>query len=224
MGAKIEICYLSYDNIKEILSNLINVLFQSGVSYNENIQGEYTYWIDSPIWNFGDSNTISEKCGNIYKTLDDMNDIINLLSNNYSPTLKFGIKLFEREIALVVSVCEGEGNWKEVKISIDRYEAYDSLSEINKEKIVIYLIKLFNKLALYLKPYYGICATELMGLAPSPEKLCIEKDTLGDLNYFSNDLVSKINLKIYENEYKIKKLTDGSVILVKQYGLFNLGL
>lgn len=223
MGAKIELCYLSNDNIKNILNNLINVLFQLGISYNENIQGEYTYWIDSPFWNFGDSNTVVEKCENTYKTLNDMNDILNLLSNNYSPTLTFGLNLFERDIALVVSIFESEGNWKEVKIALDRYEAYDSQNDIKKEKILLFLNELFCILAESLKPYYGICATEIMGLATSPEQLFIEKDTLGDFNYFCLELVSKINLKVYKNDFIVKELTDGSVILVKQYGLFNLG-
>jgi hypothetical protein len=223
MGAKIEFCYLSNDNIKSILVNLISVMFQSGVRYNENIEGEYTYWIDSPIWNFGDSNTVSEKSGNSFKTLNDMNDIINLLSSNYSPTLTFGTKLFERDIALILSICEGEGRWKEVKISLDRYEAYDSLNEIKKKKILIFLNELFYKIASSLKPYYGICATEIMGLATSPERVFIEKDTLGDFNYFSSELVSKTSLKVYENDYKIQELEDGGVILLKQHGLFNLG-
>lgn len=223
MGAKIELSYLSDDSITNILVNICNVFFQSGISYNKCIQGEYTYWIDSPIRNFGDSNTVNEDSENFYETSEEMESIINLLSSNYSPTLTFGIKLYGKDIAMVLSICESEGNWKEFKISIDRYEAYDSLSEIKKKEILIFLYKLFCKIASRLKPYYGVCATEIMGLATSPEQLSIKKEMLGDFNYFCSKLVSEMSLKEYENDYIVKELMEGGVVLVKRYGLLDLG-
>lgn len=198
-------------------------MFDSSINYNEYIQGEYSYWIDGPIWKFGESNTEKEQSSDVYKALEEIDSIVNVLSSNFSPTITFGARWFEKPIALILSICEGGDRWKEVKISVDRYEVFDSLNSKEQEKAVVNLRELFYKIALSLKPYYGIAATEIMGLVTSPEQLQIDNYLLGDFNYFDRNLVSIINLSDFENDHVIKNLPDGSAFLFRRQGLLELG-
>lgn len=52
MGVKIELCYLS---------------------------DKYSYWIDSPIWDFGDSNAVNENSGKFYQITEEEGRIVVLL-------------------------------------------------------------------------------------------------------------------------------------------------
>lgn len=223
MGAKIEICFLADKNSRDILVNMLNALFDVGINYNEYIRGEYSYWIDGPIWKFGKSITVTEKSSNGFKELREIDTIINILSSNFSPTITLGANWFDKDVTFILSIYESGKRWREVKISVDRYEVFDSLNSAEREKAIIKLRELFYKSALSLKPYYGIAATEIMGLAASPEELQIDNHSLGDFNYFDRSLVLKVRLEDFINDYVIDDLLDGSAFLYKREGILELG-
>ena len=223
MGAKFEICYLSDKNNRDILVNTLCALFDVGIKYNEYIHGEYSYWIDCPIWKFGESATVIEQKRKAFKEIGEIDSIINVLSSHFSPTITLGAYWFGKAITLILSTCESEEKWNEVKISVDRYEVFDSLKSIEKEKAIVNLREIFNRTALNLKPYYGIAATEMMGLASSAENLQIDNHYLGDFNYFDRSLVLKMQLSDYTNDYVIEELIDGCAFLYKLQGILDLG-
>lgn len=222
MGAKLQFCFLSEDRSKDILLNSLSILFDFGVNYNEYIQGEYTYWKDGPIWKFGESNTICESDGHVAKTVDEIMDVIEILAENFSPSIILGMMWFDKPLAVVLSICENDEHWKDVNVSIEREDVLDSLSKADKETASLKLKELFKKLALRIKPYIGVGATELSGFS-SPEKLEIGMDNLGDFNYLSNGITSRLEISIYEDEYSIEVLEDGNILLNKLSGRLELG-
>lgn len=223
MGAKIEICFLTDKNNRDILVDILNVLFDVGINYNGYVRGEYSYWIDGPIWKFGESITVTEENRNEFKGLREINTIINVLSSNFSPTITLGANWFDKAITFILSIYESEKDWREVKISVDRYEVFDSLNSIEREKAITKLREIFYKLALSLKPHYGITATEIIGLVASPEELQIDNHSLGDFNYFDSSLVFKVKLDDFISDYVIDNLLDGCVFLYKREGILELG-
>ena len=46
---------------------MLNALFDVGINYNEYTLGEYSYWIDGPIWKLGEPITVTEKSRNGFK-------------------------------------------------------------------------------------------------------------------------------------------------------------
>lgn len=223
MGAKIEVCFLTNKNSKDIMVNILNELFNVGINYNGYVRGEYSYWIDGPIWEFGESITVTEEKLNVFKEHRDINTIINELSSGFSPTITLGAKWFDKSITFILSIYESEKDWREVKISVDRYEVFDSLTLIEREKAVGKLREIFYKVALSIKPHYGIAATEIMGLEASPDDLLIDNNSLGDFNYFDSSLLFKVKLDDVISDYDIFKLPDGCVFLYKREGIMELG-
>ncbi len=223
MGAKIEICYLSDKSNESIIVDTLSALFKLNINYNGFIQGEYSYWIDGPIWKFGESRVIKEQSSGTFKRFIELSNIVNILSSNFSPTITLGACWYKKPLALHLSIYENERDWKEVKISIDRYEAIDS-HKIDGQKINIENIQtLFYEIAVKLKPYYGVAATEIMGLVDSPEKLQLDNYAFGDLNYFDKASASRLKLSDLKNDFLLNRLYDGSIFLFRKQGIFELG-
>lgn len=223
MGAKIEFAFLINCNNKEVLHNIIFGLFQNEITYNKGVQGKYTYWIDGPIWQLGDSRTILENKETEYDTIFDMKDIICLLSKYFSPSITFGIVVGMKEIPLTLSIFENEGSWKEAVLSLDRYDAYDSQNIETRKNTIGRFQDIFNSVVLNMSPYYGVCATEISGLPASAERLCINEESMGDLTYLSSALLSQDDREKYEQNYYINTLSNGGHILIKRKNLFALG-
>lgn len=222
MGAKLNFCLLTDNNSKDILTKTISILFELGWRYNQFVHGEYSYWIDAPIWCMGESKTLKEEHLCLANQGTKFEDIIDELSQHYSPAITLGIEWFGKNSMAMLSICENEGEWKEVKFSFDRYDALDSLDMLLKDEAKIRLTEVFSKIMLEIEPYYGIGATEIMELVESPEKLKIDKETLGDLNYFSKKVVQEINLKEYDEYYIISENLNGGVLLTRKYRLLEL--
>lgn len=223
MGAKIEICFLTNKNNRDVLIDILNELFNVGINYNGYVHGEYSYWIDGPIWKFGESITVTEEKLNKIKELREINTIINVLSSGFSPTITLGAKWFDKTITFILSIYESEKDWREVKISVDRYEVFDSLDIMRRKKSINKLREIFYKVALSIKPHYGVAATEIMGLVASSDELLIDNNSLGDFNYFDSSLLSKVKLEDVLSDYDIFKLPDGCVFLYRREGILELG-
>lgn len=223
MGAKIEIYFLTNKNNSDVLVDILHELFNVGINYNGYVRGEYSYWIDGPIWEFGESITVTEEKLNEFKELREINSIINVLSIGFSPTITLGAKWFDKTITFILSIYESEKDWREVKISVDRYEVFDSVDIMRRENTINKLSEIFYKVALSIKPHYGVAATEIMGLVASPDELLIDNNSLGDFNYFDSSLLSKVKLENVISDYNIFKLPDGCVFLYKREGILELG-
>lgn len=222
MGAKIEFCYLSDNSNKSILLNVIKVLYDIGWTYNKHVKGEYTYWIDAPIWNFGDSKTYIEPDFSDELNFEYIEKIIEETSDYYSPSIKIGTIWEEKIIAATVSIFENDANWKEVKFSIDRYKTLDSVDFSSKGIIENKLKQLFLGIGLGLKPYYGIGATEVYGLVSSPDMLIPNYCTLGDLNYFSKISTEKYDLEKLKINFNVEVLNNGVWFAYSKDKLFKL--
>jgi len=223
MGAKIEFAFLVEGDMYKVLYNLITGLFQSGIKYNKGVQGKYSYWIDGPIWNYGDSRTILEDKETEYDSLFAMKDIMSLLSKYFSPSITFGIMVGLKEFPLALSVFENEGSWKEAVISLDRYEAYDSHNIETRNDMIGRFQDIFKSVALNVSPYYGVCATEIKGLPASPEQLCVNEESMGDLTYLSSALLSQDEQEEYEKNYDVIPMSNVGLMLIKRDNLFGLG-
>ena len=53
MGAKIEFRFLVNGKIEEVLMKAYGALLQCNWRYNGCVLGEYSYWLDGPIWLLG---------------------------------------------------------------------------------------------------------------------------------------------------------------------------
>ena len=179
MGAKIEFVYLSDRNNKDILTAVLDSLSLIGWKYNHLGEGEYTYWVDGPIWMFGDSKTFYAKENKEYDT------IIHDLASHFSPSITLGADWFGKTVEARLSIIENHNEWKEVKFSVDRYDALDSYDVNQKNEIIVSLCNIFTDIVSSLMPYYGFGATEVDGIVESPEDLVVEEDHLGDMNYFA---------------------------------------
>jgi len=223
MGAKFEFSFLVNESNYNILAQTIHALFACGATYNKEVQGKYTYWMDGPIWNYGDSRTISEENDKTYSNPTDMKEIIWVLSKHYSPNIIFGLRIKDRVVPLGVDLFEGEGSWRELGLFLDRQDAYDDYDNQSQREISEIFIKLFKSIVLETRPYYGIWATEIMGLPASPELLNVKEILGGDLTYLSSELLSRVDIHAYELKFQIVPILDVGIMLVTRKNLFGLG-
>lgn len=214
MGAKIIFSFLSDSNKVEILNSSYSALENSGWEYNKYNLGEYTYWIDAPIWNFGNSVTKKESTLNYTNTKQSVNEIIELLSQYYTPTINIGIKIYDLIVEGILSVFEGEKQWKNVNFSVDREKLIDTIDKNIREESIKILRRTFSELCIKLKPYYGIGATEYTGVENSPNKIP-RRILLGDLNYFSLICLEKIELNIDKADYDKINMDNGKSYYLK---------
>ncbi|WP_411681645.1 hypothetical protein [Clostridium thailandense] len=223
MGAKIEFCYLSDNSNKSILMDAMKVLYDIGWTYNKHVKGGYTYWIDGPIWNFGDSKTYIETDCSIEMNFQYIEKAIEQISQYYSQAIVIGTSWEGIIIEAIISIFENETNWKEVKFSIDRYNTLDLMNFSQKPIILEKLKKVFLELGLRIKPYYGIGATEVSGLVSSPDMLINDYCALGDLNYFSQVSTEKFDVEKLKMDFNVEVLENGAWFVYCKDELFKLG-
>lgn len=223
MSEKIEFCYLVEGNNTVLITKIINILRDNGWRYNKYVLGEYTYWVDSPMWNFGNSITIKEK--EIWKddNTNKIEKIVNDISNYYSPSIILGSRWFDKDVEATVSIIENDKIWKEVMFSVDRFEIIDSLSLYDKKDAIIMLCNLFSMIAIQIKPFYGVAATEIMGVVQGSKEFRFDKETLGDTNYFSNQSIKHVNLDELMDEYHCQRYSNNDILLTRKSNLFELG-
>lgn len=223
MGAKIEFCFLSDNSNKSILLDIMRVLYNMGWTYNKHVKGEYTYWIDAPIWNFGDSETYIETDFSTKFNYESIEKMIVEISNYYSQSIIIGSSWEGKIIAATISIFENNTNWKEVKFSIDRDNILDSMDFSKKGIIAEKLKKVFLEIGLSINPYYGIGATEISGLVSSPDMLITDYSMLGDLNYLPRTLTEKYDIEKLKTDFNVEVLDDGAWFVYCKDELFKLG-
>ncbi len=217
MGDKIEFVYLSNRSNRDTLTAVLGSLSQIGWTFNHSNEGEYTYWIDGPIWMFGDSKTFNIRENNAYAS------IINDLASHFSPSITLGADWFGKTVRARLSVIENHNEWKEVKFSVDRYDVLDSFDANQREEIISCLCNVFTNIVSSLMPYYGVAATETVGVVESPKALKVAKNILGDINYFCNEVVKELDFEEFEQTYKIEFFGNIGGVLIKKKGLMELG-
>lgn len=217
MADKLEFVYLSNRSNRDILTTVLGSLNEIGWSFNHSNEDEYTYWIDGPIWVFGDSKTFKIRKDKTYE------NIIDDLARHFSPSITLGANWFGKDVRARLSVIETHNEWKEVKFSVDRYDVLDSYDANQRGKIISCLCNLFSNIVLSLMPYYGVVATEIMGVVESPEALIVEAEMLGDINYFCNEVAKKNDFEAFEQTYKIEFFGSLGRLLIKRKGLMELG-
>ncbi|WP_371379034.1 hypothetical protein [Sporomusa aerivorans] len=180
-------------------------------------EGEYTYWVDGPIWMFGDSRTFYAKENKEYES------IINDLASHFSPSITLGADWFGKTVEARLSIIENHNEWKEVKFSVDRYDVLDSYDTNQRDEIILCLCNIFTNIVSGLMPYYGCGAAEVYGVVESPEVLVVEENNLGDMNYFSNEAAKQLDLQKFKQTFKIEHLGNVGVLLIIRKGLMELG-
>lgn len=217
MGAKIQFVFLSNRNNRDILRAVLDSLYKIGWTFNHSNEGEYTYWIDGPVWMFGDSKTLYAKENKEYES------IINDLASHFSPSITLGADWFRKTVEARLSIIEKHNEWKEVMFSVDRYDVLDSYGTKQRDKIILLLCNIFTNIVSSLIPYYGFGATEVAGVVESAEDLVVEEDHLGDMNYFSNEAAKQLDLQKFKQTFKIDAVSNIGVLLIERNGLMELG-
>lgn len=220
MGAKIEFYFLSEANTSDILEYATRTLLEKGWSYNVVIKGQYTYWLDGPIYEFGDSKTVIEQ-----SSLGDssaLSDVVFEVSKHYSPSIYFGIQWFSRSISAALSVIEAADNWKWLLFTFDRFESLDALPVALKEDAKEQIFNLFTELAQSIKPFYGIGGTELYVPANRPEELSLQQTIGGDFYYISELAKEKLSVGSHVCNYLVINNPDNSMICSKAEELLEL--
>lgn len=200
MAAKLELLYLLNINKVDILSMACRVMEKHGIVYNFYEPGEYTWWIDGPIWEFGKSYTyIEPKMGN----KNNLYHIIQKCEQMYSPNIKLNACLSGKIVTFHVSIIEKETRWIELAIYFDIENFYDlnTLAMYLKENL--FVKTLFYDIAQQLQPCYAVCGIEMLGLVDSPEKVIISEKNLGIYNYYNKKYFSSESVCQISNRFNI---------------------
>lgn len=215
MGAKVELVFLSQMDNRDIFINVMKGLQKITCFQGYSVK-TYTFWNDGPIWMFGESQNfdVIEKKG-VQCVLDEYGD-------GFSPTMTMDIPWFGKSISVHFSVIENQNEWKEVKFSVDKYEAIDTFSETKKIDVKKCLCEIFKNISLSIDSFYGLGATEIEGLIENPQNLKVDEKFLGDMNYFSKNAVRQIDLEKLLVKYSIELLTNEGVLIIKKDNLLEL--
>lgn len=200
MSAKLELLYLLNMNKVDILSMACRVMENHGIVYNYYEPGEYTWWLDGPIWEFGKSYTyIEPTIGN----KDKLYHIIQKCEQVYSPNIKLNSYLFEKIVTIHVSIIEKETQWIELAIyfDIENLHNLNSISRYSKENL--FVKRLFYDIAQQLQPCYAVCGIEMLGLVDSPDKVIIAEKNLGIYNYYNKKYFSDKSVCEISNRFSI---------------------
>lgn len=213
MGAKIEFYFLVKGDTEAILETCSKVLRKQEWTYNHHVQGEYTVWLDGPIWMLGKSRTIREDERAIGS--GTLNPVLTKLTDGFSPSVVLGTAWFEEPLPAVLGIAEGEGAWKQLTFSVDWHEAFGRLTTKEKRTASEKFKTLFAELARRTQAYYGLGGIELVGIEAEP-KLIDESSLVADFIFFSRTMVEDRTIQIGRQEYFVQDEVDGSVLLFRK--------
>lgn len=210
MGAKIEFYFLVSGENRAILEACSEVLRNQEWTYNHHVRGEYTFWLDGPIWMLGESRTIREDERTAGS--DNLNLVLNELVDGFSPSVVLGSKWFGEPLSAVLGIVEGESIWKQLSFSVDWYKAFGRLNTKIKAAAAERLKTLFAELARRTQVFYGLGGIELMGIADEPESID-ESNLLTDIMFFSRTMIGARTIEISRQEYFVQKDLGGSYLI-----------
>ncbi len=213
MGLKYRLSFLMNDDNNSIMKKISEILSLHGWKYNYYSKGECQHWLEAPMFYFGETEKIIER--QVNKNGDGLAILLREHQLKFSPIIKLSkMTGFLMDITLYIS--ENNGDWKEVGIFFDKYDYYDSKTDLEKKELYHSLLRLFKQLAKDLGAYYGIAAIEANGLVSLPENLSVtECIQLGDFNYFSDQKSIVISDKI-SKRYQLESLTNGGILLINK--------
>lgn len=205
MGEKYELRFLSDKSNKNIIFIILETMNIFGWNYNINDYGTYSYWTDGPIWEFGESVEIIENEKNQYSNNTRNNEIINTISNFYSPSITLNKIINNKCSTAIVSIVEStvDIKWKDVLVAFEKNDLVEGYKEIKRLEISKEIRELFISLSKKIKPYYAVSASEIGGLVETPELLVLSEEILGDFNYFVNESISFEKISLFKEKFEI---------------------
>lgn len=208
MGEKYILSFMSNMGNNRILNNISNIMYNDGWTYNEKKQGKYSYWIDGPIWNFGDSKEIVESKIVEGKTVNNLNQIIVDISKYFSQSICLNKDYGNEVITATISIIESSADiyWKEISITFELNDLINPL--IDLQMIIKEIKNIFIAISYKIKPFYAITGIEIKGLVDTPNQLIISKETLGDFNYFTNICSKNHFQEVLEHNFEILDVND----------------
>lgn len=222
MSLKIDFYFLF--NSKKALVPIDAVLHDKNITFNEDCNGEYSYWLNGPIWTFGESKSVVLSVeNNSVSSCQILRDILKY----YSPMIKYGLFSNGHVFPVQLSAIEQENTeYVEIGISLD----YGYLCEKNPSEraaACLYLTDLFHRIILIDGCYWGIAGIEIAGfdgIRPMGWR-DLQPQHFFDLCFISKKAQEQttLDLKSLESELTIKVLPDQSLFLQRVKDAFLLG-
>lgn len=203
MAEKYEMAILSDLDSKTVLTNSIDILYKYGWRYNVFSIGKYSYWINGPIWEFGESTERIESSIQDRES-GEISKILKEISGHFSPLIHLA-KVIDRSVAkAIVFINESsiDLSWKQLTI------AFDSYSKAKNESIHNELIRIFMLLCKQNRPLCGMASWEMMGMVEAPDLLRVDEEKLGDMNYFDYRMIDEKTKKNLKDKFKVKEYDD----------------
>ena len=192
MGLKINFYYLFSQ--KKSLIEIDSIFRINNILFNKYGDGEYSYWIDGPIWKYGDAKN-KKYCKKEDRVCSQ--DLIHSAINYYSPILKYDVASHGKSYPVILSAIEQECDDSiEIGVSIDEDFLTDQM--VDREQRTLFLKSLFLSIAKLQDCYWGIAGLELAGFngtVPIGWDQLTANDFY-DLCFISNQAMSNITLNM----------------------------
>ncbi|MDL2301948.1 hypothetical protein LJC58_06300 [Lachnospiraceae bacterium OttesenSCG-928-D06] len=204
MAEKFELSFLTDKSNEDILLIVTSILQDYDWSFNVKENGKYSYWVDGPIWKFGESIEIVESKRDEKNNIQKIKKILHVISKYYSQNIVYQKYIRNKLTYVIVSIVESSTNerWKELSVA---FELAD-LEGYNER-----LKDIFVCICKCLLPFYAIAAIEMKGVVDNPSDLSLNEKNFGILNYFSYKI---------EGVMKLEKRIDAHDIVQSEEGLF----
>ena len=181
MGTNLEICLLTDKESSDVFPQMYRTMLKNGWSYD--MECGYHYYIDAPVWKFGDS--VSSK---VESCLGENGlDVAAKIGCFFTPIMRLSKQYDNYKTNSTIQIAEGEGEWKIAKffIKLSDFAEHKQATSENIEEIKT----LFFDLVDAINPSFALCGIEMLGMPESIDEIRICDESFGDFTYLPSNLI-----------------------------------